>query len=70
MVDTFYPIDRNFFDRDQYVGTFFLCLEHPETVSVDKFAIERFEFVLYLMVDDDGLIDYVFLLVAVRLGCC
>lgn len=70
MVDAFYRIDWDFLDRDQYVSAFFLGLEHPEAVPVDEFAVEGFELVLDLMVDDDGLVDYVYLLVAVGLRCC
>ena len=68
LVDALYPVDRDFLDRDQDVGAFFLGLEHPEAIPVDQLAVEGLELVLDLVVDDDGLVDYVDLLVAVGLG--
>jgi len=67
LIDAFDPIDWDFLDGDKYIGSFFFGLEHSKTILVDQFAIEGFELVLDLVVDDDGLIDYVDLLVAVGL---
>lgn len=70
LVDALDPIDGYLLDGDEYVGAFLFGLEHSEAVPVDYFPVEGFELVLDLVVDNDGLVDDVYLFVAVGLGRC